>query len=161
MRSNVSNTTAEIKISLVGEHRQHQKIPLNSVSLKKETHKKWELHVVFKFYFDKKKRNMKWLYACSVYVTLYACVHGEWLKGECPMDVVSIPSQPETENAAPQTVSLLSVQRPSPFSLFLRQYSNHPHCIRCAVTQRGFTYSEGYAQLGGNTLWSCIRSLRS
>lgn len=60
MRSNVSNTTAEIKISLVGEHRQHQKIPLNSVSLKKETHKKWELHVVFKFYFDKKKRNMKW-----------------------------------------------------------------------------------------------------
>lgn len=40
MRSNVSNTTAEIKISLVGEHRQHQKIPLNSVFIKKRNSQK-------------------------------------------------------------------------------------------------------------------------
>lgn len=98
---------------------------------------------------------MKWLYAWDVNVTCVPVCTGEWLKGECSTDVVSTPSQPEIE-----TASLVSVQRPSPFSLFLKQYSNHPHCIRCAVTQRGFTYSEGYAQLEGNTP-SCIRSLSS
>lgn len=116
MRSNVSNTTAEIKISLVGEHRQHQKIPLNSVFIKKRNSQKMGTPCGFQVLFWQKEEKYEMVICMQcVCNTVCLCAWGVAKGGVSHRCSFYTFSARDWKRSSPNCVS---IERAETFSLF-------------------------------------------